>query len=817
MKLFFMAFFAIGLCFASTFVNAQTLSGRITGKILDENGRSVEGATVSLICVTDSVIVKYEPAAADGGFHFEMIKAGAYHIRISSTGKLPYKSERIEIDAQHQMVRLPVIVMHADTKALQEVMVISKKHFLEQKIDRTVVNVDAQISNAGTTALEVLEKSPGVNVSENGAISLHGKAGVTIYIDDKPTYLSGSDLQNYLRSMPSSMLSQIELMTNPPAKYDAAGTGGIINIKTKKTKLTGFNLGMNLSLRQSRYTETNNSMDFNYRKDKINVFGTLAYTVRNSFNDVDINRQYFYNAGQPSGAFRQNSYIRRQGDGYKATLGMDIFTSEQTTLGVLLTGLVRSPGNRNNSQGQLYNATYQADSSIVSQNNEQGKFKNGTANLNYKHTFKKDGPEITANLDYLAFATDNNQVFLNQNYNAAGILSSADQLNGNLPAAIHIYAAKVDYSQPVAKDWKLEAGAKSSYTSTDNQADYVNIVGGNATADYDKTNHFLYKEDINAGYLNLNKDFKRLSIQAGLRLENTNSRGHQLGNVQKPDSAFNRNYTSLFPTLYLLYKLDTLGDHQLKLTYGRRIERPYYQDLNPFISPLDKYTYYTGNPYLLPSYSKNYELGYIYKDRITVTLSYMDIGNRVTETIDIRNGYYYDRPGNIGNTKIYDLNVDAGFDPTSWFSLQLSGDVWQIRQNSDFYTGTLANHSLSFSGQALLQFKLKKGWTLQTDGKYQGKQTDAQFLIAARGRWNAAVSKVLSPKATLKFSISDLLYTNINKGTIGSLYQTSASFRTLTDSRAALLTLSMRFGKSVAGQRKHNQTGAGEENDRVKN
>ncbi len=817
MKIFFMAFFAIGLCFALTFANAQTLGGKITGKVLDENGRSVEGATVSLIRVTDSLTLKYELAAADGSFHFQMVKAGAYRVRVSSTGKLPYKSERIDVDTQHLLITLPVVVMHPDTKALQEVVVTSKKHFLEQKIDRTVVNVDAIISNAGTTALEVLEKSPGVNVSENGAISLHGKAGVTIYIDDKPTHLSGSDLQNYLRSMPSTMLSQIELMTNPPAKYDAAGTGGIINIKTKKTKLSGFNLGINLSLRQSRYTETNNSMDFNYRKDKVNVFGTLAYTVRNSFNDIDIDRQYFYNAEQPSGAFRQNSYIRRRGDGYKATLGMDVFTSAQTTLGVLFTGLVRSPNNRNNSKGQLYNATNQADSSIVSQNNEQGKFKNGTANLNYKHTFKKDGPEITANLDYLAFSTDNDQVFLNKNYNVAGKLSSADQLNGSLPGSIHIYSAKVDYNQPIAKSWKLETGAKSSYTNTDNQADYVNIIAGNTIPDYDKTNHFLYKEAINAGYLNLNKDFKRLSIQAGLRLENTDSRGHQLGNVQKPDSSFNRNYTSLFPTLYLLYKLDTLGDHQLKLNYGRRIDRPYYQDLNPFISPLDKYTYYTGNPYLLPSYSKNYELGYIYKDRISVTLSYMDIGNRVTETIDIRNGYYYDKPGNIGNTKIFDLNVDAGFDPTAWCSLQLSGDVWQIHQRSDFYTGTLANHSTSFSGQALLQFKLKKGWTLQTDGKYQGRQTDAQFLIAARGRWNAAVSKVLSPMATLKFSVSDLLYTNINKGTIGNLYQTSANFQTLSDSRAALLTLSMRFGKAVSGQRKHNQTGAGEENSRVKN
>jgi len=816
MKLLIMAFFAIGLCFAPDFLFAQTISGNISGKVADENGQPVYGDTVSLMRLKDSVIVKYELAAATGRFDFNVSSAGLYRILISSIGKLSYKSEGITVDAQHQLIELNTIVMLSTANTLKEVIITSKKALLEQKIDRTVVNVDALISNAGTTALEVLEKSPGVSIDQAGQISFHGKSGVAIYVDDKPTYLSGNDLENYLRSMPSSTLSQIELMTNPPAKYDAAGTAGIINIKTKKTKVKGFNLGVSLGLRQSRYTATNNSMDFNYRKDKVNVFGTFAYTFSNGFNDIDINRSYFYNAGQLSGALIQKSYLHTKTSGYNAKLGIDLYSSENTTIGVLFNGIIRSPDQFNNTKGQLLNAAGQADSSIVSKNKELGKFKNGSANLNYKHTFKKDGPEITANLDYLAFATNNNQTFLNQSQATTGSVST-DQLNGNLPAAIHIYSAKADYSQPLAGGWKLESGVKSSYTNTDNQANYFNIINGIALTDNDKTNHFLYREAINAGYINFNKDFKRLSVQAGLRIENTDSRGHQLGNTQKPDSAFNRNYTGLFPTLYLLYKLDTLGNHQLKMTYGRRIERPYYQDLNPFISPLDKYTFYTGNPYLLPSYSGNLELGYIYKDRISVTMTYTDIRDRSAETIEIKNGYYYSRPRNIGSTKLYDLNADASFDPANWFSLELSGDVWQIRQVSAFYTGSLNSRNTSFSGQAVMQFKLKKGWTLQTDGKYQSKQTDAQFTLAAKGRLNIAASKTLSPRATLKLSVNDLLYTNINQGAINNLYQTNASFRTLKDSRAALLTLSMRFGKSVKDQRKHDQTGASEESDRVKN
>ena len=220
-----MAFLALWLCFASNFVNAQTIIGKITGRVIDENGSAVDGATISLGRITDSVTIKYELATADGSFNFD-IKEGNYYLLIKAIGKQLYKSEMIAVDAQHLLVKLQTIIMHPATKALQEVVVTAKTPFLEHKVDRTVVNVDALISNAGTTALDVLEKSPGVNIDQGGTISFHGKTGVMVYINDKPTYLSGSDLENYLRSMPSSMLSQIELMTNPPAKYDAAGTAG---------------------------------------------------------------------------------------------------------------------------------------------------------------------------------------------------------------------------------------------------------------------------------------------------------------------------------------------------------------------------------------------------------------------------------------------------------------------------------------------------------------------------------------------------------------------------------------------------------------
>lgn len=816
MKLIVLAFLALWGIFVPNLVYAQTSLGKISGRIADATGKPVEATTVSLLSAKDSTLFKMELSDQSGNFVFEKLTDESYEIVVIFMGKKQYSSGVITIDEQHREVVLPGIILQDKSIQLQEVSITQKKAFVEHKIDRTVVNVDALISNAGTTALDVLEKSPGVRVDQNGVISLKGQQGIVIFIDDKPTYLSGADLEGYLRSLPSSSLDQIEIMTNPPAKYDAAGNAGVINIKTKKQRIKGFNTGINLSLGKSKYFRTNNSIDFNYRNNKFNLFGNLGYSTRNGFNDIDIFRRYKTEEGSTSSLFNQNPFIHKMGFGLNSILGADFYQSDKTTWGVVLNGVLRYPESRNTSTSNLFNAANQLDSFVVANNNEKGKFKNGGINLNYRHQFKKNGPDLTVDLDYIDYQNDNEQSFNNENYTAESILKSQDQLYGWLPSDIKIYSTKTDYTHPLEKNLKIAAGLKASYTRTDNIADYFYTINGNTRPDYDKTNHFNYKESINAAYLNLNKDFSRLSIQAGLRLENTSSNGHQLGNITKRDSSFNRNYTSLFPTLFLLYKLDSIANNQIRVNYGRRIDRPYYQDLNPFISPLDKFTYYVGNPYLQPSFSHKIELGYIFRNKITTSASYSDTRDQVNETIEIVNGTYYSRPANIGRTKVTSLSVDAGFDPTEWLSFQLYGELSRIRSKSNFYTGLLDTKGTYVYGQGMLQFKLEKGWSMQLDGYYQSKLTNAQFIIGSRGRLNAGVSKSLSPKATIKLSVSDIFYTNISQGIINNLYLTDATFRTLSDSRWAVLTLSLRFGKLISNQSRYETKGAENEKNRVK-
>lgn len=815
MKFKLMAFLAVWMNIALTFAQAQTLQSRIYGRVLDADGKNIEFATAALL--KDSVLVKTTFTEKDGLFSFDKLSYGKYLIKVSVVGSPIYQTDTLILTANRAVINLADIKIRAGATNLKEVNISVQKAFVERKIDRTVVNVDALISNAGTTALDVLSKSPGVNVDQNGVISLKGKSGVAIFIDDKPTYLSGADLDNYLRSLPSSSLDQIELMTNPPAKYDAAGNGGVINIKTKKTKIAGFNGGINLSLNQGELSRSNNSFNFNYRKDKINVFGNLSYNLNNSFTDLDLNRKYKNDDGSAKSYFNQNSYFRRHGNTFNLKTGLDYYASDRTTWGVVLTGMNRISKQVNNNTSNLSNASMQLDSVIRAENIDQIKYQNAGVNLNYRHKFKQAGRELTFDADYLLYRNQTDQTYYNFSYLPSGALKYQDILTGNLPSNIDIYTAKADYSHPLENKWKLDAGVKTAYTKTDNIADYFNTANGKTNADYEKSNHFLYEENINAVYLNMSREGKRFSLQAGLRYENTVSNGHQLGNLIKPDSSFKRTYNSLFPTLYFSYKLDTAGNNQLGLNYGRRIDRPYYQDLNPFFSPLDKFTYYVGNPFLKPSFTQSIELSHTYKSKITTTFGYSWVRDEVNETIEILNGTYYSRPANVGKTRVANVSVNAEIDLTKWVKLNAYVEYAKIVSKTDFYTGFLVTNGSYLRANPNLLFKISPTWNAEVNMRYQSKLSNVQFLLGEVHEFGAAVQKKLSAKSTLKLTANDIFRTRIYNGIINNLANTEANWVNRQDSRSVLVSYSYRFGKAFSSPAKHESSGADAEKNRVKN
>jgi hypothetical protein len=780
------------------------------GLIRDAEKQPVAGATVTL---QHDSIRRSAVSNGFGAFAFEELAAGAYLLTISAVG-FSMLQDTLNMESTTQAKENQYTITRGE-KLLQAVSVTANKNFIEQKIDRTVVNVDALVSNAGVTALDVLENAPGVIVSD-GAISLKGKSGVVIFIDDKPTYLSGADVTNYLKSLPSGSLDKIEIMPNPPARYDAAGNAGVINIRTKKSRSRGFNGSLNIAFGQGRYSRTNNSLTFNYRNQKLNFFGTASYSVNNGFNDLDIYRYYLRTDGNLRSTFFQNSFIRQTSHATNLKAGVDFFLNPKTALGVLVNGVYRPYDSKTINKSVVSDAAGTTDSVITADNREHNNWKKGSFNLNYLHKYNIDR-ELSFDVDYITYASNQDQIFLNAIFGPSGNLKSGDGLTGQLPSVINIYSAKSDYSHSLTPTMKVAAGGKISYVSTDNAANYYTVINNTTKPDYDKTNHFLYKENINAVYLNLNKDWDRLSLQTGLRLENTVSDGHQLGNAAKPDSSFRRHYTNLFPTLYLVYKLDTLSRHQLSFSYGRRIERPFYQDLNPFISPLDKFSVYVGNPYLNPSFTNTFELSHIFKKKITTTLSYNATANIVEETIDLANGIYTSRPANIGKSSVLGISVTSSAKPAAWWVNTLFAEVQNRSYKGLLYDYILDTNAVYFGANMTNQFTLGKGWTAELGGNYRTAILFGQIISGQTGRVNAGIAKrILNNQGSLKLNFRDIFRTGLNHGIITSIKNAYATYHNWGDTRSVSLTFSYNFGKTTSLPRTRN-SGAETEQNRVKN
>jgi len=814
MKKLILSFVTLFTLFLFNLSNAQT-GGKISGSVLDETKKPLDGATVILLTAKDSAQVSSQLAKADGSFVFSDLKNNTYLVKITFVGYKDFRSAPVVTSAQNA-VNLQPFVLTPSGKALNEVSVTSQRSYVQQKIDRTVVNVGALASNTGANALEVLEKTPGVQVDEDGNITFKGKSGVLVMIDDKPTYLSAANLATYLKSLPASALDQIELMDNPPAKYDAAGNSGVINIKTKKNTIRGFHAIMSADYAQGFYGRSSESINMNYRIDKINLFANVAYSQDRTFRRLEIDRNYLDASGNTTSSLKDISYFRPRSHSTDIKAGLDFFASPKTTWGVVFTGDISRDHDSSPVYSLLYGANSQLDSTINTQNTSKNSFTSKGINVNYTHKFDSTGRQLTFDLDYINDKSNSNQLFVNDTFLPDGTLTNSSMLSDNLPANINIYSAKADYSHPLKGKAKLEAGIKSSYVNTDNAANYFNVVNGEYNIDYNNTNRFLYKENINAAYVNFNKDFGRFSLQTGLRVENTNGNGHQLGNAEKADSSFINHYTDLFPTAYFSYKLDTAGHDLLVLSYGRRVGRPNYGSLNPFTFFVDEFTYFSGNPFLKPQFTDNYKLAYSYKSLFTLAVAYDYTTNVQGETIHKVGDVFLSTTGNIGLQKNLDFSVNTNLQPARWWSINFYAEVYNNTYQGPFYDGYLNQSKTTFAGNANNQFTISKTWSAELSGFYDGGGTYGQFVTLPKGMLNAALQKkILNNKGSIKLNMRDILHTFSPSGTITNITDATARFHNFVDTRVATLAFTYSFGKTTNVPQKRETGGAGSEQGRA--
>jgi iron complex outermembrane receptor protein len=788
--------------------------GRVVGTVIDGNAKTLASATITLIKSSDSAVVKMSAAGKEGDYSFESVAYGSYLVSITAVGHSREFSPVFEVSAENPSITLKTIELVPQSKSMGAVTVTAKRPLIEQKTDRMIVNVEAAVTNAGATALEVLEKAPGVTVDKDGNVSLKGKQNVQIYIDGKPAYLSGQDLVNLLSNMNANQLDQIEIMTNPPARFDAAGNSGIINLKTKKNKQKGFNGSLSAGYSQGKYWRTNESLNMNYRNGKFNLFMNAGYNNNNSFQNLYIYRTYLHADKTVDAIFEQEAFMPRKYVNHNLKFGLDYFLSQKTTFGFLASGFSNSENERGDNKAYLKDGNGELDSMVLAVNHTKGRWKNGSLNLNFRHQFDSTGRELTADLDYSNYNSKRDQQFVNTSFFPNGDLKNENRLFSNLPVDIDIYSAKMDYSHPTRSGWKFESGVKTSYVSTDNKAEFFNLVSGNWAADYDKTNQFVYKENINAAYVNVSREFKKWGVQGGLRFENTNYEGHQMGNPVKPDSSFNRNYNSIFPTAYVSYKPN--ANNQFVINLGRRIDRPHYQDLNPFIYFLDNYTYEAGNPFIRPEYTWNSELSHTYKGFLTTTINYSRTTDLITETFEQADYATIVREGNIGVRNNAGIAISAQLKPAKWWNMSLYSNF-----NHSQFKGALYGEQVDVSASNILFhsnniFTFGKGWGAELSGFYRTKGVEGQIIIQPLGQASAGLSKqVLKGKGTVRLNVRDMFYSNFPKGKI-DFQRTKAYFENRRDSRVGTISFTWRFGKPIKAQQTRKTGGAADEQNRVK-
>ena len=789
--------YVTGLMLMSTTLMAQ----QITGVVKDQQGKTLEKATVSLLQQKDSAIVKLVVTKDNGVYTFSSIEDGNYLVSASFVGFAPIYSTPINV-AGGNTVTVPDLILMKNTESLGGVTVTAQRPMVQVKADKTILNVDGTINATGTDALGLLRKSPGVMVDKDDNISLAGKNGVRIYIDGKPSPLNGTDLTNYLKSIQSSQIDAIELITNPSAKYDAAGNAGIINIKLKKNKTFGTNGSVNAGYNIGVYPKYNGGISFNHRNKGINIFGNYNYTNNKTnmlFNSYRSIADTIFDSKTDMIMLNKSHAIKT---------GIDFYINNKSTFGILINGNFGENSFNNNSRTPIIvKSTGVVDRILEARNTNKMKNNNATFNLNYRFA-DTSGRELNLDADYGLYRNNGNQLQPNYYYDATGNnLINQVFYRFLSPTDIDLFTFKADYEQNF-KGGRLGFGAKTSAISTDNNFQRYDVSQLNPeqkTLDIARSNEFDYKENINAAYVNYNKQLKGVMFQVGVRAENTVSKGTSYGlnadgsvNTSNPQ-VFKRNYTDLFPSAALTFNKNPMN--QWGLSYSRRIDRPAYQDLNPFEFKMDEYTYMKGNTSLRPQYTNIVTLTNTYKFKLNTSLSYSHVTDVFTQLVDTteKSKSFLTRK-NLATQDVVAINVSYPFMYKNYMAfVNLSGNYSHYQ--ADFGGGNrivdLKATSFNIFMQHSYRFGKTQAWTGEISGWYNSPSV-WQGAFKSKAMWtvDAGLQKrIFKGNGTFKISVSDIFfsmkfsgYTNFT----GQYSRASGSF----ESRQFKTALTWRFGNS---------------------
>jgi hypothetical protein len=793
---------------------AQQRPAKITGRITDEGGKPISYAAVGLMKEKDSALVKGSIADENGLFTIEGVPDGIYQVAATMSGYQRMKSAPFVISDSVRSIQIEDLALGKETKQLEEVTVAGRKPVIERRIDMLVLHVENSILAIGNTALDILKRAPGVSVGANGDIGLRGKEGTTIMINGKLTYMSQSELTNLLGGMDGSTISSVEIIANPSAKFDAAGSGGIINIKMKKNRMDGTNGMITAGTGYGADYKANTGLNLNYRNKSLNIFGNYSYKLDKSVLIYSNDREEREEDGKTK-YFRQRTRTteyKTSNHNYK--LGMDYTLNPRNIFGVIVSGYSNRRDQSDQSVTYVSSMLNGNDSSVALVKGGPVTSQNLAYNVNYKSLLDTLGQELSIDLDYVNFSSELKKNYINSFYGPDNTPGAHPPtfLQTIAPIDIDIYSFKADYVKPLRNKFLFSAGVKSSWVKTHNDFGFYSFEGTEWIKDGGRSNVFIYKENINAAYLNIHKKTSKDELQVGLRAEQTNSNGNSITENKIVD----RSYLSFFPNISYTHTFS--DDHAVNLGHSRRVDRPQYEELNPFAQFVDQYLVRKGNPFLKPMYTTYYDASYTFKKKYIFSFEVSFTKDQMVWVVlpDTASTIVNTRE-NLARKVFHSFNAFVPVSIGNWWDMNNNLTVYYRGfKTSNIIGNPFESEKVTFYISSNNIFRITKTIT----GELSARFTSAQVIGTAeiyKPLYSADISlnkSFANEKANLKIALSDI-FNNEVLYRRGLLPAPIYSSREKAEVRVIRLTFNYNFGGKHVKPSRRRKVGAEDEMQRT--